>query len=355
MGNGPGPSQAIPFATLLANISGAQTANKVLASPASGIAAVPAFRALVGADLPVPGASSLGGVQSLTCATSNWFRTLSTAGVLGCSQPNFTDLAGSIAAGQIPAGTIVDSMVGASAGIQISKLAAQGANTTLCNPTGGSAVMIACSQTQLTAQVNTVTTSVPGLAPTLPNDGTKFLNGLGAYATPVGSGQMVLLNTLTASGSATLSDTTSLTSTYSVYEIVFENIIPATASQTLELLVHQAGGGFIGTTTYLTTISATIAGAVFSGASPTSFIQIGSGSQTNASPGISGQIRVYTPSGTTAPKAWIGETFGNTATPAAYYLVTSGYWNANNAVDGFEILFATGNITSGVVKIYGIQ
>src|SRR5882757_6327823 len=47
-----GPSQAIPLATLAANLQGAQTANKVYAGPTSGIAAFPAFRTLVGADLP---------------------------------------------------------------------------------------------------------------------------------------------------------------------------------------------------------------------------------------------------------------------------------------------------------------
>jgi hypothetical protein len=121
------------------------TANRVWAGPGSGIPAAPAFRALVGADLPNPGASSLGGVQSLTCSTSNWFNTLSTGGVLGCSQPNFTNLAGSISAGQIPAGTIVDAAISASAAITLSKLATQAANTAVANVTSGSAVPTAAA------------------------------------------------------------------------------------------------------------------------------------------------------------------------------------------------------------------
>lgn len=97
-----GPGQQIPFATLQAQISSTQSANTVYAGPGSGAVALPTFRALVGADLPVPGASSLGGVQSKTCSTSNWFSSLSTSGVFGCSQPAFSDLTGSIAAAQIP-------------------------------------------------------------------------------------------------------------------------------------------------------------------------------------------------------------------------------------------------------------
>jgi hypothetical protein len=77
-----GPSGAISFARVLSGLGGAQSANKVWAGPTSGGAAAPTFRSLVGADLPNPGASSKGGVQSITCSASNWFNTLSTGGVL---------------------------------------------------------------------------------------------------------------------------------------------------------------------------------------------------------------------------------------------------------------------------------
>jgi hypothetical protein len=79
-----------------------QTANTFMAAP-NGSAGAPTFRAIAGADLPNPGASSKGGVQSLTCSASNWFNTLSTSGVLGCSQPSFAALTGSLACTQTPA------------------------------------------------------------------------------------------------------------------------------------------------------------------------------------------------------------------------------------------------------------
>lgn len=74
--------------------SGLLPANQVWAGPTSGGQGFARARALVGADVPAPGASSLGGVQSLTCSSSNWFRTLSTGGVFGCSQPAITDISG---------------------------------------------------------------------------------------------------------------------------------------------------------------------------------------------------------------------------------------------------------------------
>lgn len=159
IGGSSGPSQAIPFASFLPNLTGTQAANLVFVGPASGAVALPSFRLLVGADLPNPGASSKGGVQSLTCSASNWFNTLSTGGVLGCSQPNFTDLAGSLQAAQVPAGLITSTMIldgtilnadiNASAAIALSKLATQANNTIVGNVSGSTAVPIALTPGQV--------------------------------------------------------------------------------------------------------------------------------------------------------------------------------------------------------------
>jgi len=109
IGNGQaGPSEAIRFATLTQQLYPVQSANLIYAGPTTGAAAFPTFRALVGADLPVPGASSLGGVKSLACSTSNWFSSLSTAGAFGCTQPNFTDLLGTISTAQIAASAVTN-------------------------------------------------------------------------------------------------------------------------------------------------------------------------------------------------------------------------------------------------------
>ena len=69
----------------------------------AGTGADPTY-AQVGANaLPAPTASTLGGVQSLTCSSHNWFSGLSTGGVFACSQPSFADLTSSLACSQTPA------------------------------------------------------------------------------------------------------------------------------------------------------------------------------------------------------------------------------------------------------------
>jgi hypothetical protein len=319
-----GPPQAIPFATLNAVLAAPQVANTVWAGPASGVSALPTWRALVGADLPVPSASTLGGIESLTCATHQWLNTISIAGVPACAQPAITDLA-SIGA---------DSVVG--------------------NAGGSSAVPAALTQTQLTALVNPFSSSLSGAVPASGGGTINFMRADGSWAAPASSA-MTLLNTLTASTSASLSDTTSLTSSYSSYEILFENLLPAANSVTLELEVHS--GGSFQSSSYLGTFFGSTGGASSQGNSTANLQLSVSTVIANSGPGYSGYCKVYAPSGTSVPKQWVCEgTYLSTTTSTTATLHAAGYWNGGNgAVDGFEALFSTGNITSGVIKIYGIQ
>jgi hypothetical protein len=89
-----GPGQAIPFSALPFAPTGIQSPNTVFAGPSSGGAASPTFRSIVGADLPAPGPSSLGGVDAITCASHQWLNQISTLGVPVCFQPAIGDISG---------------------------------------------------------------------------------------------------------------------------------------------------------------------------------------------------------------------------------------------------------------------
>ena len=69
--------------------------NLVLAGPSSGSNATPTFRSLVGADLPNPSATTLGGVESIAAVTHKWINTISTSGVPSLTQPACADLSDS--------------------------------------------------------------------------------------------------------------------------------------------------------------------------------------------------------------------------------------------------------------------
>jgi hypothetical protein len=73
--------------------SAAEPANLFLASP-NGSAGALAPRTIVGADLPSPGAASLGGIESIAAVAHQWLDSISTAGMPHASQPSCGDLAG---------------------------------------------------------------------------------------------------------------------------------------------------------------------------------------------------------------------------------------------------------------------
>jgi hypothetical protein len=176
----------------------------------------------------------------------------------------------------------------------------------------------------------------------------------GASADPAFiGGSRVLLATLTASNSATLSDTTHITSTYNDYEIVFENIIPATNAVSCEIQIHS--GGTFQTTTYLANALQFTGGGVSSTAQ-TTFIPCGpsGGLGNNAGVGISGTFRIYNPSLTSGAKHVTGQ-FSLVNGSANEGVIITGWWNGGvGSVDGFQVLMSSGNITSGTIKIYGM-
>lgn len=74
---------------------GLQASNYFMAYPASGGGNGPlGIRKIVGADLPNPSASTLGGIESLAAVGSKWINTISTSGVPSATQPAYTDISG---------------------------------------------------------------------------------------------------------------------------------------------------------------------------------------------------------------------------------------------------------------------
>ena len=66
-------------------------------------------------------------------------------------------------------------------------------------------------------------------------------------------------------------------------------------------------------------------------------------------------IVLYNPSSTTFVKHFIARTtgYGQSAYNMQYF--TAGYFNTTSAVNGVKFKMATGNMDSGVIKLYGIS
>lgn len=207
----------------------------------------------------------------------------------------------------------------------------------------------ACVITPATSTINGAATFFlpPGYGVVIMSDGSNW-QVLGNLPT---TGR-VLLNTLTANNSANLSDTSSFTSLFRNYELVFENLIPAAGANTAQLLVHS-GGAFPGTV-YLSSGNVAVPGGTNTLGSITSHIPCGYPANVGAvAPGISGRIMVSNPLQTAARKMWFGQ-FSHQATSGPAVASIGGYWDGGNgAVDGFEFLMASGNIASGSIRVYG--
>lgn len=178
-----------------------------------------------------------------------------------------------------------------------------------------------------------------------------------------------LLATLTASASATLDDTTSISSTYDEYMIVYRNLLPATNNAGLLMRVSEDGGSTYKATTY----DSMVWGCLISGSSGTGnsgggetegtgYLLSGKnvtldGVSNTAGYGVSGNFILHNPNSTTTRKMVTGSmSFLSGGTARREIGVIGGHYDGDNgAVNAIRFLFNSGNITSGTVKIYGIK
>ncbi len=188
-------------------------------------------------------------------------------------------------------------------------------------------------------------------------------NGILDAAVPTGS--LTLLSTQTASASATIDFTSGIDSTYDSYVFKLINIHAATDGAHLQFQGSTDGGSSYGVTATSTffevahneadSATALTYNGTYDLAQSTAYQSIFySTSFDNDHAGV-GVVQLFNPSSTTFVKHWIcrGQ---HTSTPdyssEAY---NAGYFNTTSAVNAIRFQYSTGNIDSGVIKLYGIK
>ena len=184
-------------------------------------------------------------------------------------------------------------------------------------------------------------------------------------AASIPSGALVLLNTNTiTSGVSSSSFTSNINSTYKTYMFKFINIHPATDN------VKWTFQSDVGTgTTYGQTITSTDFIAQHSEADAvelgyatandqgqgTAFQPIGQLVGNGGDECVSGTLHIFDPSNATFIKHFISNTNVYRQDNYSREHFTAGYFNTTTALTRFQFKFSSGNIDSGIIKLYGIK
>ena len=183
-------------------------------------------------------------------------------------------------------------------------------------------------------------------------------------------GSLVLIKTLTASSSATLSfvDGTSdvvLDSTYKEYLFIWNNCHPATNSVYFTFQGNAAGGSGYDETITSTAFRAyqNEAGndtdleyyAANDLAQGTGFQRLGITINNSNDNSTSGFLRLFNPSSTTFVKHFVAtsqEIIDNTYSMQQF---TGGYFNTTSAIDEIQFKMSSGNIDAGTIQLFGVN
>ena len=181
-------------------------------------------------------------------------------------------------------------------------------------------------------------------------------------------GKMTLLQTQTASSSASISFTSNIDSTYPIYLFKFINIHPATdgAEFTINFSTDSGSNYNVAkTTTFFVAYNAESESSsgltyidsldIAQGTGVANiFYNVGNENDESAS----GTLHLFNPSSTTFVKHFMStfNVYNNSGSNGnSVQVEVAGYGNTTSAIDGVQFAMSSGNIDSGTIKLYGIK
>ena len=196
------------------------------------------------------------------------------------------------------------------------------------------------------------------------SNGTTLIdNGILDAAVP--TGKMILISEQTASGSANISFTSGIDSTYDSYVFKFINIHPSTDDADFTFNMSTDSGSNYNVTKTTTFFRAfhneadTETGLSYDTvrdlAQSTAFQIIADSVGNGADECCVGTLSLFNPSSTTYVKHFIATAQNYNNTNYSFNFNVAGYGNTTSAVNSVKFLFDTGNIDAGKIKLYGIK
>ncbi len=191
------------------------------------------------------------------------------------------------------------------------------------------------------------------------------LSAVTSLPTAVPTGSMTLLQTQTASSSASLEFTSNIDSTYDSYVFKFINCHPATDLVSFQFNMSTDGGSNYNvtkTTTFFrayhaeddsgTSLEYFTGSDLAQSTSDQILCQAGGNANDEA---VSGTLQIFNPSSTTFVKHFIGTGLTSSLNEVQQQFHIAGYGNTTSAVNAIRFQMSSGNIDSGDIKLYGIS
>ena len=179
----------------------------------------------------------------------------------------------------------------------------------------------------------------------------------------VGGGSLNLISTQTASSSSTISFTSGIDSTYKEYIFKFFNIHPSADDKTFQFNMSADSGSNYNVTKTTTVFKAnhdegdSATNLTYDTgedlAQGTGFQTLGNGVGGDNDQSLSGTLHLFDPSNTTFVKHFISTIQYYAFNDYTNNFYVAGYGNTTSAVDAVQFKFNSGNIDSGVIKLYG--
>ena len=192
----------------------------------------------------------------------------------------------------------------------------------------------------------------------------QSLTAITALPAAVSGGAITLLETQTASSSATISFTSNIDSTYDEYIFKFIDIHPQTDNTHFTVNFRDGSSAYDATKTttwfraqnneadsdaaleYVASVDL---------AQSTDAAKIMASISSDNDHGGSGYMHLFNPSSTTFVKHFIARTSSIWYLDYEWEAYLAGYCNVTAAIDGVQFAMSSGNIDSGVIKLYGIS
>ena len=193
------------------------------------------------------------------------------------------------------------------------------------------------------------------------------LSAITSIPAAISGGSLNLISTQTASSSSTISFTSEIYSTYKEYIFKFYNIHPSANAGKFRLIGSTDGGSSYGVATTTSMFEALVDESGSNAtvryedgddvAQSTSAFPISTGIGSDNDESLSGFLHLFEPSSSTFVKHFLTSTnlVNGSGTPYTVSTRVGGYFNTTSAIDAVQFSMSSGNIDSGVIKLYGVS